>query len=155
MGQDGSVGAASARNHRFGARIAGGNTRLVGGVEWIKALGRDGDPVPEPWALSAWTETNPWGPFIGYARFDLTDMNPKAQDSYRSVLDVGVGVRMPYADAGPDRQARLSLGYRRARAEAQATPIAGASSQTSTHVVFAQLTLDLGLTFTATAERKK
>ncbi|MEE2786881.1 MAG: hypothetical protein VX589_06045 [Myxococcota bacterium] len=155
MGLEGSVGAASARNHRFGGRLAAGDETITGGVEWIKALGQNGDPVPEPWALSVWAETNPWRALIGYARFDLVELSPHFEETHRHTFDVGIGVQMPYEAARPDRQGRLSLGYRLARADEQATPVAGAAGQESTHMVFAQLTLDFGLTFSMPPENLK
>lgn len=135
MGREGSVGVASVRNHRFGARVATVHPWVHAGTEYLAAWGVDGDSSRTPWALSAWGYVHPPSlPVQGMARFDWVDEVPTADAGARWDLHAAVAL-------APMRTARAWVGVTHSQAGADAAAVAGAATASTT--LYAQIDVRL------------
>lgn len=136
-GREGSVGAARARSHRFGARVHGEIARIGYGFEFMKAWGVDEDPTLTPWGLSAWLRTEPWGPIAGLVRYNHVQWVPSNDDTDSGALMVAAGARLPFA---PDaRVGTLMLGFEHEWDSPNAAAVQGQETGRKGNTLFIQL----------------
>jgi hypothetical protein len=141
-GRQGSTGTASARNHRFGARVSSRWNGLVAGTELLAAWGVDGDTERTPKVWSTWTGWDQgWG--LGFVRLDLADLDADTQEDGQTDVWAVAGVRPP-GDA-PQAPAYLAFGVHHTAYGPQAAPVAGGAGSAGVTQVFVQVGANLRL----------
>ena len=134
LGRDGSRGLDSARNHRAGARITGSITPVRLGGEVLATWGVDGDIDRTPLGFSIWTEASLPLALSVFGRLDQT--SEATADSTTSTLRGGLTCRQ-----GP---LQVILGAERTKADAQAVPVAGADSLSSSTTAYVLVGIQQG-----------
>lgn len=135
--REGSRGLGLARDHRAGARVSGGWTRLTLGVEGLAAWGVDGDAERAPLGGSAWATARPWGPLLVFVRADLASeaLSDAEATSFRGFAGAGVELR---------GVVRVLVGYEGTRVGDDVAELSGAADLEDTDTVYLQLGVRLG-----------
>ena len=134
--RDGSKGNLLARNHRYGARVAGRWGFVKGGMSYLKALGNAGRILAEPSVTSTWFTANiPMG-ILAAARADFANWRPDNAQSQNYL--VAVGPTLPLNREGKAPGALL-LGVKQTRNTEAGGGVAGAATYQNTQLYFLQL----------------
>ena len=151
--RDGSIGPASARNHRFGGALSFRSPWAFGGAEYVHALGHRerGDVRADvtsawvsarfaPWAgrhFDPNTRFSPWGGV--YGRFEHARLDVSLDDAAIDTIGAGVFAELfPYRLRNAQR-VRLYVGYEREIFGANAGALPGAPAAQSSHRVLVRL----------------
>ncbi len=123
--RDGSVGAASAPDHRLAAGASYISPVAGGGAEWVVGRGYAGHGSQEPLGFGAWGWVRPWQTFPGaVVRADRLLTDRHIGDSHRTVLQVGLFQDLvPPASRG--QRMRAYLAYDRSFSGEFAAPLPG------------------------------
>ena len=128
--RDGSLGVASARDHRAGAAVVWHHPRAAAGFDVVRAWGAGGRADLTAWALEAWGDARLVGALgvgLRWDRVDLAASDGDADPGDRARFTGGLW----YERAG----VRLIAGYRRERTGPGA-PIAGVPAATDADRLF-------------------
>jgi hypothetical protein len=138
--RDGSIGVASARNHRAAAATTFASPWAYAGVEYVHALGFDGQPARRTNAIGVWGSGHVWAPYLGLmAKYDRIDQDLGTPDAIAHLMTAAV-----FSDAfgylnRNRRRLRLYLGYQHEAYGHGAGPLVGTPAAATTHRVLVQL----------------
>lgn len=144
VARDGSLGPASARNHRFGGALALHHPRFNTGVEVVRGVGFEGRGTRDVQAWGVWAGgTFPWRWLGAFGRYDVFDHMVGIEDTDTSRLQFALLVEPLHALAGTPSGTgapllRAAIGWSQSRSDAGAAPTPGIGGVTS-HTFFITL----------------
>lgn len=125
--RDGSVGVASARDHRAAGAVTFASRYAFAGVEYARAMGMDAQPLRESQAFSFWASGHVLAPYLGVLlKLDRVDQDMDTDGAHTTQLTAGVFSDLfPHADR-QHRRLRLHVAYQREAYGDAAGPLPGA-----------------------------
>ena len=136
--RDGSIGLGSARNHRLALASTVRSTWLVGGGEYVRALGLDAQGDRRSQAASAWLGAHVLAPQWGLAgKYDWIDDDIDTSGS--GIHRVSAGVFADVLTGDISRRLRLYLAYQHERYGDAAGALPGAPEALDVHRVLVQM----------------
>lgn len=138
-GRQGFVGLGGVMDHRLGFQAAYqgfvGEHPFAAGLQLLQTWGVGGDSLRHPTGASAFLRLEPWGPLIGYGRFDMSVEEQASTTGVSWTGRLGAGARI-----GP---ALAMLGWEHTSTGADAAAVAGAEGFLARDLIFVQLGANL------------